>query len=75
MSVRYHVCLSQSAGAGNCKAPARTPMDLQATIGLGLLTLGLGAIAIMGTNPENRVPYAFHITFVTGLAYIVSRLN
>lgn len=61
---------------GICKSAAqRKPMDLQTTIGLGLLTLVLGAIAIMGTAPENRVPYAFHITFVTGLAYIVSRLT
>ena len=51
------------------------PMDLQAMIGLGLLTLVLGAIAIMGTHPENRVPYAFHITLVTSLAYVVSRLT
>jgi hypothetical protein len=50
-------------------------MDLQAMIGLGLLTLVLGAIAIMGTHPENRVPYAFHITLVTTLAYVVSRLT
>jgi hypothetical protein len=50
-------------------------MDLEATIGLGLLTLVLGAIAILSTAPENRVPYAFHITFVTGMAYIVSRLT
>lgn len=44
-------------------------------IGLGLLTLVLGAIAVMGTHPENRVPYAIHITLVTSLAYIVSRLT
>ncbi|MCU4122028.1 hypothetical protein [Variovorax sp. N23] len=50
-------------------------MDLQAMIGLGLLTLVLGAIAVMGTHPENRVPYAIHITLVTSLAYIVSRLG
>jgi hypothetical protein len=50
-------------------------MDLQAMIGLGLLTLVLGTIAVMGTHPENRVPYALHITFVTGLAYVVSRLT
>ena len=54
--------------------PPRTPMDLQATIGLGLLTLVLGTIAVMGTVPENRVPYAFHITFVTSVAYVVARL-
>lgn len=44
-------------------------------IGLGLLTVGLGAIAVLGTHAENRVPYAIHITLVTGLAYIVSRLG
>lgn len=44
-------------------------------IGLGLLTLVLGTIAVMGTSPENRVAYAIHITLVTGLAYIVSRLS
>ena len=57
------------------RCPQRTPMDLQAMIGLGLLTLVLGTIAVMGTHPENRVPYALHITLVTSLAYIVSRLT
>jgi len=50
-------------------------MDLQTTIGLGLLTLVGAVIAMAGANPENRVPYAIHITIVTTLAYIVSRLN
>lgn len=50
-------------------------MNLSTTIGLGLLTLVLGTIAVWGTHPENRVPYAIHITFVTSLAYLISRLN
>ncbi|MGJ7492659.1 hypothetical protein [Variovorax sp. ZT4R33] len=50
-------------------------MDLPTTIGLGLLTLVLGTIAVLGTHRENRVPYVIHITFVTSLAYIVSRLG
>ena len=57
------------------RCPQRIPMDLQAMIGLGLLTLVLGTVAVMGTSPENRVAYAIHITLVTGLAYIVSRLT
>jgi hypothetical protein len=50
-------------------------MDLQTTIGLGLLTLVGAVIAMAGTHPENRVPYAIHITIVTALAYFVSELN
>ena len=50
-------------------------MDLQTTIGLGLLTLLGAVIAMAGTQPENRIPYAIHITVVTSLAYIVSRLG
>ncbi|MDM0090822.1 MULTISPECIES: hypothetical protein [unclassified Variovorax] len=50
-------------------------MDLQTTIGLGLLTLVGAVIAMAGTQPENRVPYAIHITVVTSLAYIVSKLG
>ncbi|WP_183028503.1 hypothetical protein [Variovorax sp. UMC13] len=50
-------------------------MDLQTTIGLGLLTLVGAVIAMAGTQRENRVPYAIHITVVTSLAYIVSKLG
>lgn len=50
-------------------------MDLQTTIGLGLLTLVLGAIALAGTHPENRLPYAIHIGLVTLLSYIAAKLG
>jgi hypothetical protein len=50
-------------------------MDLQTTIGLGLLTLLLGAIAVAGSPPENRLSYAIHIVFVTTLAYVIANLT
>lgn len=65
---------AQAVGFRSAASSVHT-MHLQATIGLGLLTLVLGAIAVMGTHPENRVPYAFHIALVTSLAYFVSRLT
>jgi hypothetical protein len=50
-------------------------MDLQTTIGLGLLTLLFGAIAMVGAPPQNRLPYAMHIAFVTGLSYVIANLT
>jgi hypothetical protein len=52
-----------------------TLMDFQTTLGLGMLTLFAGAIAIAGTRPENRVSYAIHIVIVNGLAYLVVNLK
>lgn len=50
-------------------------MDTEVTIGLGLLTLVFAALAISLTTPENRIPYAIHIIFVNGCAYIIANLR
>ena len=50
-------------------------MDTEVTLGLGLLTLVFGALAVSLATPENRVPFAIHIIFVNGCAYIIANLK
>jgi hypothetical protein len=50
-------------------------MDTEITIGLGLLTLVFATLAIGLTNPENRIPFAIHIIFVNGCAYVIANLK
>ena len=50
-------------------------MDTEVTIGLGLLTLVFAALAISLATPENRIPFAIHIIFVNGCAYIIANLK
>lgn len=50
-------------------------MDTEVTIGLGLLTLVFASMAIWLANPENRVPFAIHILFVNGAAYLIANFT
>jgi hypothetical protein len=50
-------------------------MDTEVTIGLGLLTLAFASLAIWMTSPENRIPFAIHVVFVNGVAYLIANFT
>ena len=50
-------------------------MDTEVTLGLSHLTMAFAAMAIWLTHPENRIPYAIHILFVNGVAYLIANFT
>ncbi|MGI4779301.1 MAG: hypothetical protein ACRYGA_14515 [Janthinobacterium lividum] len=50
-------------------------MDTEVTIGLGILTTIFTAMAICLANPDNRIPFAIHILFVNGIAYLIANFT